>query len=204
MTETTENRNYSDLTAYTTAINETMRSIRGHVFVIGENLQRAFETIKGKKSSTWKAWVESDLDISQSTAEKMRRIYRKETLRENKEYLPAEWATLNQLAFLDDDTIGDCISKGKIHPTMSRSDAAFLRRSENDTAPTEFILAKVADHWDVDKAVRFKSALEVRLDEVVAFIAKAELAAVKDIAPEFGVIASLVANDEGAELANTG
>ncbi len=62
------------------------------------------------------------MPFSQSMAEKLRRIWKKEILRDNQEILPSEWSTLNQLAHISDEVFSDLISEGRIHPKLTRSE----------------------------------------------------------------------------------
>ena len=176
--EASTNRNYSDLAAYSDAINESWSSIKGHVFAIGRNLEEAFKAITGKKQkATWNAWVAETLPFSQSTAEKLRRIYKKELLRDNQDMLPIEWATLNQLAYLEDKKLKTFLADGTIRPQLSRAEASALRGKKS----VEFIAASPNQAtWTVDKIRRYRDFLLVRVGECDALLKEATPKAVNE------------------------
>lgn len=110
------------------------------------------------------------MPFSQSMAEKLRRIWKKEILRDNQEILPSEWSTLNQLAHISDEVFSDLISEGRIHPKLTRSEAADFRRSERDEEPKEFMVSKASANWDAPKLVRYRDLLTERLIHVEELI----------------------------------
>ena len=95
--------------------------------------------------------------------------YKKQPLRENQDALPAEWATLNQLAQISDATLKGFIDSGTVHPKMTREDASKLRGKK----PAEFFLASPKADWAVDEVRRYREMLVSRIAKCDAILEKA-------------------------------
>ena len=161
-TNTTVGR-YSDLTTYTETICQEWAGICGATFVVAEKLEEAFVKLKDNKDKKlWNNWVEDELPFTQSTAQKLRKIFQKEILFdvEVRPVLPSEWSKIYQISLMKDDDIRKAVANKTINPAMDTNDIKELRGVE---AP-EFILSKCAADWSLDRVKRYRKALVERLD----------------------------------------
>ena len=155
---------YSDLSTYTETICQKWEGIRGATFIVAEKLEEAFDKLKeDKDTELWKDWVEDELPFTQSTAQKLRKIFVKEVLRDVEVFvaLTSEWSKIYQISLMKDDETREAVVNKTINPSMDTKDIKELR---GVVAP-EFILSKCASDWSLDKVKRYRKALMDRLNE---------------------------------------
>jgi hypothetical protein len=108
---------------FANAINHVWRKSAGDFIACGRLLGEANDELP---RDAFNAMVKSKLDFVSSVARKLIRIAANQTLCSPGNKLPPAWTILYQLSQLPEDVLKAAIADGRVHPGMSRAEAAAL------------------------------------------------------------------------------